>query len=225
MTFLKEHYRVVRLADAVHALREPGPPQRLVAVTFDDGYADNATAAAPILKSLGLPATFFVSTDMIGGQRPFPHDVIRGRTPQQPMTWDDLRSLVSQGFDIGSHTCSHADMGAISLEDAKRELRDSRLRIEQELHQPVRLFAFPYGRHRNMRPETMAAAHEEYEVCCFAYGGHNTAPADPGRIRRVVISSGVTFLAFRALIEGWPMVRLSNPPRQSVQAETGAAAL
>ena len=129
------------------------------------------------------------------------------------MTWDDVRWLAAQGFDIGSHTCTHADMGAVSLQDAERELRGSRERLEQELGRPIRLFAFPYGHRRNMRPATMAIARREYEVCCSAYGGHNTAPLDPGNIRRVVISTGVTFLAFRAVLEGWPMLRLANPYR------------
>jgi hypothetical protein len=75
-----------------------------------------------------------------------------------------------------------------------------------------------------MRPDTMAAARREFEICCSAYGGHNTAPADAGDIRRIVISSGVTFLAFRALIEGWPMMRLSNPRPASQPAAVGLAA-
>jgi glycosyltransferase involved in cell wall biosynthesis/peptidoglycan/xylan/chitin deacetylase (PgdA/CDA1 family) len=223
MQFLKANYRVMPLADAVKAISAVGAPERLIAITFDDGYLDNATAAAPILRSLGLPATFFVSTDMIGGERPFPHDVLRGREPQEHMTWDDVRSLAAQGFDIGSHTCSHADMGAISLEQAERELRVSRQRLEEELKCPIGLFAFPYGHRRNIRPDTMAAARREYAVCCSGYGGHNTAPADPGHIRRVVISSGVTFLAFRALIEGWPVLRRTNT-RRTVALSVGLAA-
>jgi glycosyltransferase involved in cell wall biosynthesis len=218
MEYLKAHYRVVPLSRAVDALRRAGSAERLVAVTFDDGYLDNATAAAPILRALDLPATFFVSTDMIGGGRPFPHDVLRRRVPQAHMTWDDVRSLAGQGFEIGSHTCSHADMGAVSLEQARRELRESRDRIEAELQRPATLFAFPYGRQHNMRPDTLRAAQDTYEVCCSAYGGHNTAPADPGNVRRIVISSGVTSLAFRALLEGWPMMRLTNPaPPPSVE--------
>lgn len=224
MEFLKANYRVVPLQQAVAMLRTSGAPGRLVAITFDDGYLDNAMAAAPILRALDLPATFFVSTDMIGGDRPFPHDVARRRPPQQHMTWDHVRSLAEQGFDIGSHTCSHADMGVVPLEQAERELRGSRQRIEAELGRPATLFAFPYGRRTNMRSDTMRCAREVYEVCCSAYGGHNTAPADAGNVRRIVISSGVSFLAFRALLEGWPMMRLTNPKPPAAAPEVSLAA-
>jgi peptidoglycan/xylan/chitin deacetylase (PgdA/CDA1 family) len=213
MEYLRRHYKVVRLQDAVAHLQPGRTPERLISITFDDGYLDNSSTAAPIMHALGLPATFFVSTDMIGSTTPFPHDLERGRAPQAHMTWDDLRKLVTLGFDIGSHTCSHADMGQVPLEDAERELRASRQRLESELGQPITLFAFPYGRRRNMRADTMAAARREYEVCCSAFGGHNSTLADPGHIRRIVISSRVSLLAFRALLEGWPMLRLSNPRR------------
>jgi len=214
MRFLKKHYRVVPLSDAVKALRTKGTTERLVAITFDDGYRDNATIAAPILRDLDLPACFFVSTDMISSDMPFPHDVAQRRPPQEHMTWSDLRTLAAHGFEIGSHTCSHADLGSVSLDEARRELRESRVRLERELGQPIELFAFPYGHRRNMRRDTRAAARDEYAVCCSAYGGHNTAPTDPYNIRRIVISTSVTFLAFRAHLEGWPMVRLTNPYRE-----------
>jgi peptidoglycan/xylan/chitin deacetylase (PgdA/CDA1 family) len=213
MEFLKQHYCVARLSEAVKAVSAPGGAPRLVAITFDDGYQDNATIAAPILHSLGLPACFFVATDMIGSSRPFPHDVIQGKKMQEHMTWQQLRSLVRDGFEIGSHTCGHVDLGSVSIQEAEHELRASRCRLEDELGVRIRLFAFPYGHRRNMRPATIAAARREYAVCCSAYGGHNTVPVNPGNIRRVVISTGVTFLTFRALLEGWPMMRLDNPYR------------
>ena len=225
MQYIKHHYSVVSLTEGVAALRTLGTARRLVAVTFDDGYRDNAAVAAPILESLGLPACFFVSTDLIGSTRPFPHDLAQCRPPQDHLTWADLRSLVSAGFEIGSHTCSHADMGVLPLPEAEVELRRSREHLEQELGVRVRSFAFPYGHRRNMRPDTVAAARREYEICCSAYGGHNTAPIDSSNVRRVVISTGVTFLAFRAILEGWPIFRRNNPYRarpETTQQPTGA---
>ena len=213
MQFLKQNYRVVSLPEALAALSSAGHSERLVAITFDDGYADNAKTAAPIMRSLGLPATFFVSTDMIGSSRPFPHDIVQGRPAQEHMTWDDLRALTAQGFLVGSHSCSHADMGAVSLLQAEHELAESRRRLESELQVPIRHFAFPYGHRHNMRSDTLAAARRHYEVCCSAYGGHNIAPIDASNVRRVVISTGVTFLAFRAILEGWPILRRENPYR------------
>jgi peptidoglycan/xylan/chitin deacetylase (PgdA/CDA1 family) len=213
MQFLKNNYTVLPLKEAVEAAGRAGTGKRIVAITFDDGYLDNATVAAPILRSLGLPACFFVATDMVGSSQPFPHDLVQRRHGERHMSWDDVRSLAAQGFEIGSHTCSHADLGAVSLEEARRELRLSRQRLEQELSIPIRLFAFPYGHRRNMRRETAAAAREEYDICCSAHGGHNVAPVEKANIRRVVISSGVTFLAFRAILEGWPILRRSNPYR------------
>jgi hypothetical protein len=69
-----------------------------------------------------------------------------------------------------------------------------------------------------MRRAAIAAARREYDVCCSAYGGHNTAPINSSNVRRVVISTGVTFLTFRALLEGWPMLRLNNPYRAPGEA-------
>lgn len=56
---LRRRFEVVRLLDA-------NPSRRQVVITFDDGYADNATEARPILLSMGLPATFFITAGRIG---------------------------------------------------------------------------------------------------------------------------------------------------------------
>jgi peptidoglycan/xylan/chitin deacetylase (PgdA/CDA1 family) len=62
--------RLARLADVVPlvALDDPAPGRR-IAITFDDGYADNAATAAPLLQSAGLPATFFVTGRVVDDPR------------------------------------------------------------------------------------------------------------------------------------------------------------
>ena len=89
MAWLKEQFDVVSLAEAQRRLRE-GNDRPAVAVTFDDGYADNNDFALPLLVREQLPCTYFVSTGYMASGEPFPHDVRHGR-PLKPNTFDDLR--------------------------------------------------------------------------------------------------------------------------------------
>ena len=70
MRFLLRHFEIMSLREAVAHL-EGGTPfrRRSAAVTFDDGYRNNFDVAHPVLRELGVPATYFVATDFIGGAR------------------------------------------------------------------------------------------------------------------------------------------------------------
>ena len=63
---LREHATIVPLAEVAS-----GPAARRVAITFDDGYADNGAAAAPLLAERGLPATFFVPSRIVDDGREY----------------------------------------------------------------------------------------------------------------------------------------------------------
>jgi peptidoglycan/xylan/chitin deacetylase (PgdA/CDA1 family) len=76
MELLARHLRPLPLTEAVQGLAEDRLPARAVAVTFDDGYADNEAIAAPILSSVGVPATFFVTTAYLDGGRMWNDTVI-----------------------------------------------------------------------------------------------------------------------------------------------------
>ena len=60
------------------------------------------------------------------------------------MTWDDLRTLVESGHIVGSHTMTHPNVAQISADDARSELTDSKLKLENELGVPVKHFAYPH---------------------------------------------------------------------------------
>jgi len=67
METLNKYFNVLPLTEAVERLSSGGLPNRAIAVTFDDGYADNHDIALPILKKWNIPATFFISTGFING--------------------------------------------------------------------------------------------------------------------------------------------------------------
>jgi peptidoglycan/xylan/chitin deacetylase (PgdA/CDA1 family) len=67
MALLSRYCQPLPLGEAVKLMREGRLPARAVAVTFDDGYRDNATHALPILQKHGVPATFFVATSFLNG--------------------------------------------------------------------------------------------------------------------------------------------------------------
>jgi peptidoglycan/xylan/chitin deacetylase (PgdA/CDA1 family) len=69
MDVIKRHLNPLPLEDAIGRWQRQEIPDRAVAVTFDDGYADNFTVALPILKEYSIPATFFVSTGYLNGGR------------------------------------------------------------------------------------------------------------------------------------------------------------
>jgi peptidoglycan/xylan/chitin deacetylase (PgdA/CDA1 family) len=76
MLWVRSWFNVLPLDDAARALERGSLPARALAITFDDGYADNATVAVPILRQLGLPATYFIATEFLDGGRMWNDTVI-----------------------------------------------------------------------------------------------------------------------------------------------------
>jgi peptidoglycan/xylan/chitin deacetylase (PgdA/CDA1 family) len=71
LAVLQQHYRVLPLNDLITALLNGTMPARAVAITFDDGYANNYEYAWPLLKKYSMPATIFVSTSYVSSNREF----------------------------------------------------------------------------------------------------------------------------------------------------------
>ena len=124
---LAGHYRVLPLSQIVTALIEETPlPERAAAITFDDGYANNAEVAALLLHQAGLPATFFVTTGFIDGtHRPWWADV---RAWAQSAGWSDLdvvehenRLKQCSAIDRGRHMAELRPAESVS-ESASAEL-------------------------------------------------------------------------------------------------------
>ena len=90
--WLARWFQVLRLDEAVARLRRNDLPARALAITFDDGYADNHDVALPILQRHGLSATFYIATGFLDGGRMFNDTVIEAvRGCRHPvLALDDL---------------------------------------------------------------------------------------------------------------------------------------
>ncbi|CAM2751353.1 polysaccharide deacetylase family protein [Janthinobacterium lividum] len=67
LRLLQRFYTPLPLSDAVRRLQDGSLPPRAACITFDDGYADNAQVALPLLQRHGLHATFFIATGYLDG--------------------------------------------------------------------------------------------------------------------------------------------------------------
>ena len=71
LALLRERFRTMALADLIASVRARRPPARGVAVTFDDGYADNLTLGVPLLRQYSIPATIYVTTGYLDAPHEF----------------------------------------------------------------------------------------------------------------------------------------------------------
>jgi peptidoglycan/xylan/chitin deacetylase (PgdA/CDA1 family) len=187
--FFRRHFTVVRLGELLDKLVRGDDIGGHLAITFDDGYKDNAAVAAAELQRRSLPACFFIATNFIGSNRVPPWDARRSITPEW-MTWDDVRRLRDCGFEIGSHTMNHVDLGAVHGDEAEREIVLSRDRLRAELGADVAFFSYPYG-----QPQHLTAVNRErvrragYSCCLSAHGGTVRTSADPFDLKREPITS------------------------------------
>jgi peptidoglycan/xylan/chitin deacetylase (PgdA/CDA1 family) len=145
VSLLRRGFRPVTADDLLTGRR------RGLYVTFDDAYKD-VLDAVPILERLGLSATVFAATAFAEAGRPLAVPELADQAAAFPerlatMSWDELRGLAARGFEIGSHTVSHAHLPELSDAELDRELAESRARIEDELGRPCPLLAYPYGEH------------------------------------------------------------------------------
>lgn len=140
----------------------PGDASAL-ALTFDDGFANFATEAAPLLQDRGLPVTLFVVTGHIGGDNRW-----RGRgdagVPMLPLLgWDDLGRLREAGVTLGAHTRTHPRLTRQNGPLLEAELAGAAAEMENRLGELPQGLAYPYG---DLDDRVVRAAATCYQWAC-----------------------------------------------------------
>ena len=178
LSYLRDHgWQVIDLLALFRGITAPeSVPERVVLLTFDDGYRSMRTVALPWLLRFGYPAVLFVPTDYIGGFNGFDF----GCEPEEPICdWDDLRELERSGVSIQSHGASHRSFSKLSLPEQEEELAKSKITLEAGLEKPVEVFAYPYGDSGTELGSTVRALERaEYRAACLYNGGPNLLPID-----------------------------------------------
>ncbi len=163
MLWLKEHYSIVSL-EQIYYDRDLDDSKLSIAITFDDGFKEQADYAAPFLRAHGMPATFFIPSAAIGAGPEFAQNVRRRHGNFEFVTHEDVKTLATDPlFEIGGHTMHHSDLGAkMSFEELRTEITEDKHRLEEVGGKPVRFFAYPFGSPKNLRTESMDTIRKEY---------------------------------------------------------------
>ena len=157
MEYLARRRVVVPLDAAIRGRSRTKKPA--VAITFDDGYRNVLTVAAPILKSYGFEATVFVPTMWIGGRNGWMEQSI---CDFQIMSEKELHDAAQHGIRIESHGHAHLDMGNSSYPEIHKDIQTSVERLTETTGRHPRYLAYPWGRHSE--PARRAAAQAGLEA-------------------------------------------------------------
>ena len=192
MAWLAENVPILSLPEAVRG--EEG-----VAVTFDDGYADNLYNAVPVLHGVSIPATVFV----VAGKLDTILDHDAGDAHARLLNKSELVELRNAGVLIGGHSMTHPRLSRLSSTEQREEIVRCKAILEDILGEDVSAFAYPYGTVRDYCAETVRHVRESGFAIAVTnrYGAVETS-CDPFTVRRINIDGTDTLETFAAKVDG-----------------------
>jgi peptidoglycan/xylan/chitin deacetylase (PgdA/CDA1 family) len=199
MALVKERGRTPLTASAyAAALRGLTPlPPLPVLITFDDGFADLARTALPVLRRHGLTATAYVITSRLGAPP--------SRDTDPVLDWDEVAELHANGLEIGSHSHSHRALDCLRRTELQQEIALSKLLLEDGLQERVSSFAYPYGYSSTTVRQAVRAA--GFTSACGVKNALSHEEDDLFAIARVLVQRNTGTVGIEALLDGrgWPM--------------------
>lgn len=132
-------YRFLTAEELVSETGGQRPADGTAILTFDDGWRDGLTVAAPLLSRLGVRATFFVCPGLWEG-----HDARMGAAGRV-LSEAEARELDAAGMELAAHSMTHPDLRELDDRALRVELADSQAAVEAITGRSCRAFAYPFG--------------------------------------------------------------------------------
>jgi peptidoglycan/xylan/chitin deacetylase (PgdA/CDA1 family) len=176
MKYLKENGYITLTMSEVYDFfqNNKGVPEKSIVITFDDGYLDNYTNAYPILKEFGFNATVFIISGLVDKDKAY-------------MTSEQLKEMELSGIEMQAHTANHPQLSTLDYENQMREIKDSKIFLENLLNKKIEYIAYPYG---NYNENTLKIVKElEFKAAYLADGPWAYKNDGAYLYRRVYISS------------------------------------
>ena len=121
-----------------------GKKGKVVGITFDDGYQNNLSNAAPILKKYDFTATCYLVSQRIGNTNSW--DLDKDITQRPLMNHAEIEKWLNLGLDIGAHTQTHPLLEKLSYEKSEEEIVNCKSDLEQMFKVHIKDFCYPFGR-------------------------------------------------------------------------------
>ncbi len=137
--------RVVPLVTLADEARSGAATSDAVAITFDDGFANFADHAAPLLRAHDLPATVFVVSDHVGRTNAWGGREVPGIPTLPLMDWSAIGRVSAAGVEIGAHTRTHPPLDRRSGDALADEIQGGADEVTLHVGQRPHSFAYPYG--------------------------------------------------------------------------------
>ena len=177
-------YRVLSLAElAEHRRAHRLPPPRSVAITFDDGFADFAELALPVLRRHRFPASVFLVTSAVGARMEW--DAASELHGRPLLSWRDVGQLDESDVRMGSHTRTHARLTGLPAAALHAELAGSRDDLDRMVPNPLHALTYPYGSYDEAARS--AAEGAGYELALGVRPGLNRPSTTSSELRRISV--------------------------------------
>lgn len=216
MAYLAAHqYTPITVTSYVEAITHGGQslPLRPVVLTFDDGFADFAAAAWPVLQQYGFTATLYIATAFVGATSRWLQR--EGEADRPMLTWSAIAALHAGGIECGGHTHSHQPLDTLPAAAAWREITSCKQILEQRIGQAVPSFAYPFGYYNAATRRMIQEA--GYTSACAVRYAISSLIDDPFALARLIVPNDMTIPDFAALIQGQrrqlhPLVQRARAP-------------